>query len=62
MPLSFAAPEFLWALLALPLVVLLHFVRSRRRRTEVSALFLWRRARQVAERRRRIAPTWLLLA
>jgi len=62
MPLSFAAPQFLWALLALPLVALLHFVRSRRRRTEVSALFLWQRARRTAERRRRIAPTWLLLA
>jgi len=62
MPLSFAAPQFLWALLALPLVVLLHFVRSRRRRTEVSALFLWQRARRTAERRRRIAPTWLLVA
>ena len=59
---SFAAPQFLWALLALPLVVLLHFVRSRRRRRQVSAMFLWQRARQVAERRKRISPTWLLLA
>jgi len=60
--LSFAAPEFLWALAALPVVVLLHYVRSRRRRQQVSALFLWQRARRAAERRRRIAPTWLLLA
>ncbi len=59
---SFAAPQFLWALLALPLVVLLHFVRARRRRRQVSAMFLWQRARQVAERRKRISPTWLLLA
>ena len=59
---SFAAPEFLWGLLALPLVVLLHFVRARRRRHQVSALFLWQRARQVAERRKRVSPTWLLLA
>lgn len=61
-PLSFAAPQFLWALLALPLVVVLHFVRSRRRRRQVSALFLWQRARKLAERRKRIAPTWLLVA
>ncbi|MEJ2358638.1 MAG: BatA and WFA domain-containing protein [Deinococcales bacterium] len=60
--LSFAAPQFLWALTALPVVVLLHFVRARRRRHQVSALFLWERARMVAERRRRISPTWLLLA
>ncbi len=59
---SFAAPLFLWGLLALPLVVLLHFVRARRRRHQVSALFLWQRARQVAERRRRVSPTWLLVA
>jgi len=59
---SFAAPLFLWGLLALPLVVLLHFVRARRRRHQVSALFLWRRARQVAQRRRRVSPTWLLVA
>ncbi len=59
---SFAAPQFLWGLLALPLVVLLHFVRARRRRHQVSALFLWQRARQAAERRKRVSPTWLLLA
>ena len=62
MPLSFAAPLFLWALMALPVVVALHFVRSRRRRQDVSALFLWRRARTAAQRRRRFSPTWLLLA
>lgn len=61
MSLSFAAPAFLWLLAALPLVVLLHFLRSRTRRVEVSALFLWERARQVAERRRRFSPTWSLL-
>ncbi len=59
---SFGAPAFLWLLAALPAVVLLHFVRSRRRRRAVSALFLWRRAQQVAQRQRRFAPTWLLLA
>ncbi len=57
---SFLAPQFLWLLLALPLVVALHFVRSRRRRLDVSALFLWQQAAQLAERRRRFSPTWLL--
>ena len=61
MSLAFAAPAFLWLLAALPLVVLLHFLRSRTRRLDVSALFLWRRAREVAERRRRFSPTWSLL-
>ena len=58
---SFLAPQFLWLLLALPLVVALHFVRSRRKRVDVSALFLWRQAAQMAERRRRFSPTWLLV-
>jgi len=61
MSLSFAAPAFLWLLTALPVIVLLHFLRSRTRRLEVSALFLWERAREVAERRRRFTPTWSLL-
>lgn len=61
MNLSFAAPAFLWLLAALPLVVLLHFLRQRTRRVDVSALFLWEQARQVAERRRRFSPTWSLL-
>ncbi|MEX2534903.1 MAG: VWA domain-containing protein [Trueperaceae bacterium] len=61
MNLAFLAPQFLWALLALPLVVLLHFLRTRRRPRVVSALFLWRRARQAAESRRRFSPTWLLI-
>ena len=59
--LSFGAPAFLWLLAALPLVVLLHFLRSRTRRLDVSALFLWQQAREVAERRRRFSPTWSLL-
>jgi Ca-activated chloride channel homolog len=62
MSVSFAAPAFLWLLTALPLVVLLHFLRSRTRRLDVSALFLWQRAREMAERRRRWSPTWSLLA
>ena len=61
MSLSFLAPQFLWALAALPLVVALHFVRARKKRYEVSALFLWRRAQELAQRRRRFSPTLLLL-
>jgi hypothetical protein len=58
--LAFLAPQFLWLLLALPLVVLLHFIRSRKKRLDVSALFLWRQAQEFARRRRRFSPTWLL--
>jgi Ca-activated chloride channel homolog len=59
--LAFAAPAFLWLLATLPIIVLLHFLRARTRRVEVSAVFLWERAREVAERRRRFTPTWSLL-
>jgi hypothetical protein len=59
--LSFAVPLFLWALLGVPLVILLHFIRSRKRRRDVSALFLWARAQELAQRRRRFSSTWLLL-
>ena len=61
MSLSFLAPQFLWALATIPLVVALHFVRARKKRHEVSALFLWRRAQELAQRRRRFSPTLLLL-
>ncbi len=61
MSLTFGSPAFLWLLAALPVVVLLHFLRARRLRHEVSALFLWERATQAASRRRRIRPSWLLL-
>lgn len=57
----FLAPQFLWLLLALPLIVLLHFIRVRRQRLEVAALFLWRQAEQLSQQRRRFSPTWLLL-
>jgi Ca-activated chloride channel family protein len=59
--LSFLAPQFLWLLLALPVVIALHFIRARRRRRDVAALFLWRQARELAEARRRFSPSWLLL-
>src|SRR5690606_15771454 len=60
--LSFLAPQALWLLALLPAVVALHFLRARRRRYEVSALFLWRRAQSAVARRRRFSPTWLLAA
>lgn len=58
---SFAAPVFLWALLGVPLVVLLHFLRTERKRRDVAALFLWREAQDMAAAQRRMSPTWLLL-
>lgn len=61
MSLTFHSPAFLWLLAALPIVVLLHYLRARRLRHEVSALFLWDRATRAASRRRRIRPSWLLL-
>jgi hypothetical protein len=60
--LSFAQPLFLSLLAALPLIVWLHFVRARRRTERVSALFLWVQAREAASQRRRVSPTWLLVA
>src|SRR6056297_714720 len=57
----FAAPAFLWGLLALPLVVLLHRVRVRRERRDVAGSFLWRRARDAGARRPRMRPSLLLL-
>lgn len=59
---TFAAPVYLWLLSALPLVIALHYLRARRKRHDVSALFLWRKARQTVARRRRFSPTWLLVA
>ena len=56
MSLSFLAPQFLWALLAIPVVVLLHFIRARKKRYEVSALFLWKQAQELAAARRRFSP------
>jgi Ca-activated chloride channel homolog len=58
--LTFLAPQFLWALLAIPVVILLHFIRARKKRLDVSALFLWKQAKEQAETRRRFSPSWLL--
>jgi Ca-activated chloride channel homolog len=58
--LTFLAPQFLWALLAIPVVILLHFIRARKKRQDVSALFLWKQAKEQAETRRRFSPSWLL--
>jgi Ca-activated chloride channel family protein len=62
MALTFLAPAFLWALVAIPVVVVLHFLRARKRRKEVSALFLWQRAHEVARARRRFSSSWTLIA
>ncbi len=58
---TFLAPAFLWGLLALPLVVLLHRIRVRRERRDVAGSFLWRRARDAGARRPRMRPSVLLL-
>ena len=62
MPIVLSAPQFLWLLLAIPLVIALHFIRQRKKRTVVSALFLWQKAQALAQQRRRFSPTWLLLS
>lgn len=59
---SFLAPSALWLLALLPVVVALHYLRARRRRYDVPALFLWQRAQTAVARRRRFSPTWLLAA
>jgi len=61
MSVSFLAPQFLWSFLAVPLVILLHFIRKRRKKRQVSALFLWKEAVIIAQKQKRFSPTWLLL-
>jgi hypothetical protein len=58
--LTFLAPQFLWTLLAIPVVILLHFIRARKKKQDVSALFLWKQAKEQAETRRKFSPSWLL--
>ncbi len=58
--LTFLAPQFLWTLLAIPVVIVLHFIRARKKRQDVSALFLWKQAKEQAETRRKFSPSWLL--
>lgn len=53
-------PHFLWLLTLLPVIVLLHLWRPRRRNLQVSALFLWQKALEKSKVQR-IATTWLLL-
>lgn len=59
---TFLTPSALWLLALLPVVVALHYLRARRRRYDVPALFLWQRAQTAVARRRRFSPTWLLAA
>lgn len=60
---SFLVPLGLLALFTLPIIVLLHLMRERRRRVQVPSLLLWQQLprRQDADRRRRL-PLTLLLA
>ncbi len=62
MALSFLFPAFFWVLTAIPVVILLHFLRRNKRRKEVSALFLWRNALEITRNRRRFAASWVLFA
>lgn len=57
------APLGLLALLALPLILILHMLRERRRRVVVPSLVLWQRVprRDEAQRRRRLPLSLLLL-
>lgn len=57
---TLAAPQALWLLSLVPVVIALHYLRARRRQRPVAALFLWRSAQQAAARKRRFSPTWLL--
>jgi len=56
------APLGLLALLALPVIVILHLIQSRRRRVEVPSLLLWQQLplQPIARRRRRLRLTLLL--
>ena len=58
---TFLSISFLWVLLGIPLVIILHFVRLRPKKTQVSAIFLWQRAKNLTSSQRRFTPTWLLL-
>lgn len=61
MSFTFLNPLFLLGLLTIPAVVLLHFIRLRKKRQDVSAMFLWKQALEITDTRRRFSPTWLLL-
>ncbi|HHO55122.1 MAG TPA: VWA domain-containing protein [Trueperaceae bacterium] len=61
MSVSFLAPQLLWSFLAVPVVILLHFIRKRRKKRQVSALFLWKEAVIIAQKQKRFSPSWLLL-
>ncbi len=61
MSFSFLAPHFLWAFLAIPLILALHFIRKRRKKRLVSALFLWKEAQSIAQSQKRFSASWLLI-
>jgi len=55
------APQFLWAFLAVPIILALHFIRKRRKKRLVSALFLWKEAQSIAQSQKRFSASWLLI-
>lgn len=67
MRLLLANPAGLWALLAIPVVLIIHFLQERSRRVRVSTLFLLERVRPEStggakfERLRNSVPLWLQL-
>lgn len=67
MPVHFANPAALWALLALPVILLVHCLQERSRRLRVSTLFLLERVAPESvsgarlERLRTSLPLWLQL-
>jgi Mg-chelatase subunit ChlD len=61
---TFLSPSFLLFLLAIPVVVLFHLLKIRRREATVSSTLLWAdslRDRQASAPFRRLKPNWLLL-
>ncbi len=58
---TFLTTSFLWLLLGIPVVILLHFLRTKRQEKQVSAIFLWQEAKNLVKQRRRFTSTWLLL-
>ena len=55
-------PALLWLLLALGLVLAIHFLRRKRRPMLVSAVFLWEEAQRLQRQRRRFSLSSLLIS
>lgn len=67
MPILFANPAGLWALLGIPVILLIHFLQRESKRVEVSTLFLLERLERESvqgrrfDRLRNSVPLWLQL-